>query len=78
MYGEIVKDNYPAEARFFSRGNNQKCQFLLPNGCSVPPEFRPLCSLHTCERNLFQDNYFRREYFKLKEIIDFEMMKFGS
>jgi hypothetical protein len=37
--------------------------------CIIPPMFRPLCSLHICDRLLFSDVKFSEEYFELREIL---------
>lgn len=35
--------------------------------CIVPPHFRPLCTLHVCDRLLFEDSEFSEKYFELRE-----------
>jgi hypothetical protein len=39
-------------------------------GCLVEPWLRPLCTLHICERLLFQDEEFSKKYFDLREQIE--------
>jgi hypothetical protein len=45
IYGDIVDRQWPDND--FKTGDGP-CHFLLSDGCSVPPEFRPLCSIHSC------------------------------
>jgi hypothetical protein len=48
--------------------------FMGPDGCTVPPHLRPLCSLHTCDINNVGmkkgDPGWTDKYFKLREQIE--------
>lgn len=49
-------------------------KYMGPNGCTVPPYLRPLCTLHTCAINSFGfkpgDEEFTKKYFYLRTIIE--------
>ena len=40
--------------------------FLGPNGCTVEPHLRPICSVHVCERHLTDDAWTQR-YYELRD-----------
>ena len=54
----------------FEEGSMPKARFLTSHGCSVPPEYRELCSVHTCDRKRFKDPEFRRPFYKLMSVIE--------
>lgn len=53
-----------------------KIRFLGPNGCIVPPNLRPICTLHTCAINSFGfkpgDPAWTQRYFEIRDMIDEE------
>lgn len=57
-----------------SRTGNEKLPFMGPNGCTMPPHLRPLCTLHTCEINSVGikrgDLKWTEDYFELRETIE--------
>ncbi len=64
-YGKLVFDEYQAKHGFKITSNlKAQCRYLLTtehdgvenSGCSVPPEFRPLCVMYVCEHHLYEDN----------------------
>jgi hypothetical protein len=47
--------------------------FMGPNGCTVQPYLRPLCTLHTCKINSLgftKDPDWDRQYFELRDKIN--------
>lgn len=44
-----------------------KLPLMGESGCIAEPYLRPLCSLHSCERLLWSDPKFSKEYFKLRD-----------
>jgi hypothetical protein len=48
-------------------------KFMGPNGCTVPPHFRPNCTLHECSINSLgfkpRKSNWTKEYFKLRDKI---------
>ncbi len=52
--------------------------YMGPNGCTVPPHMRPLCTLHTCQINSLGQRYkgdgkdaeWAERYFQLRGEID--------
>lgn len=48
--------------------------FMSPTGCLVPPHYRPLCTLHTCDINNLGfkrgDPAWTAKYFKLRAQIE--------
>lgn len=54
--------------------DDEHIPFLGPGGCVLPPHFRPLCTLHTCEINSFgikrNDPTWTKRYFELREQIE--------
>ena len=48
--------------------------FMGPNGCTVEPHLRPLCTMHTCAINAFgfkpDDPEWTVKYFVLRELIE--------
>lgn len=54
-------------------------KFMGPTGCVVPPHFRPLCTLHTCDVNGVgykpDDDEWNRKYFTLRNKIEDEAWK---
>ena len=49
-------------------------KFMGQNGCTVPPHFRPNCTLHTCDMNSLgfkrKDLKWTEKYFELRERIN--------
>lgn len=52
-------------------------KFMGPNGCTVEPHLRPLCTYHTCAINGFgfkpNDPDWTAKYFKLRDEIEIEL-----
>ncbi len=46
--------------------NHPSLKLMGENGCVAEPYFRPLCTLHICDRSLM-DLKFSEEYFDLRE-----------
>ena len=67
IHCEVVAKAFPSMK--FDTGNIPKARFLTSKGCSVPPEYRELCSVHTCDRKKFLDPEFRRPFYKLMNMI---------
>lgn len=48
--------------------------FMGPNGCTIEPHLRPLCTLHVCSINSFGikpgDETFTQRYFQIRDEID--------
>lgn len=47
-------------------GGTGPLPFIGPNGCTVPPHLRPLCSVHVCEAHL-GDEAFAEAYFEARD-----------
>lgn len=54
--------------------------FMGPNGCTVAPHLRPICSIHTCHINALgfkpNDSAWTKRYFRLRsalELLEFEL-----
>ena len=41
--------------------------FLGPEGCTVAPHLRPLCTVHVCEMHLTDGTPFTEKYYDLRE-----------
>jgi hypothetical protein len=78
LYGEIVVKTHPKESKVFPTGDSQYCQFLLKDGCSVPPEYRPLCSIHYCVPGQKFSMKFKHEYAGLLEKVFKYIFKKGQ
>jgi hypothetical protein len=54
-------------------------KFMSPSGCVVPPHYRPLCTLHTCDINSIGvkpgDDAWTSLYFALRERLEAELAK---
>jgi hypothetical protein len=71
MAKEYAKDRYGIELQ---PTGHPDLPFMGPNGCTVEPYLRPICSLHQCSINsmgvLRGDPSWTVEYFRLRETID--------
>ena len=45
---------------------NEQLPFCGENGCTVPPQYRPLCTVHQCRIETAPADW-QRKYFKLRE-----------
>ena len=56
------------------RTNHDTLTFMGEGGCTLPPHFRPVCTVHTCEINglgvKIDDPGWTDKYFELREQID--------
>ncbi len=54
--------------------NHPTLPFMGPQGCTVPPHLRPICTVHTCEVSSLGfkrgDPEWTKRYFELREAID--------
>ena len=48
---------------------NPKLPLMGDKGCTAPPWTRPICTLHICDKSLFNKD-FNKAYFSLREAID--------
>lgn len=71
MAKEVAKDHWNVE---LVPTNHPRLPFMGPNGCTVAPHLRPLCSLHTCSVNSLgfklKDKAWNKRYFGIREEID--------
>ena len=67
IHCEVVAKAFPDMK--FDTGSLLKARFLTSHGCRVPPAYRELCSVHTCDRKKFLDPEFRRPFYKLMDVI---------
>ena len=68
IYCEVVAEAFPDMK--FELGGSEKARFLTDHGCSVPPEYRELCSVRTCDRKRLKNTEFRRQFYKLMDVIE--------
>lgn len=52
------------------RTGHKTLKFMGPNGCTVPPYLRPICSMHVCEMHYARDAEFAEKYFELRSSVD--------
>ena len=50
-YCEIAADIAREKGVILLRTAHTTLPYMSPTGCTVPPHFRPLCTLHTCAIN---------------------------
>jgi hypothetical protein len=58
------KDKYGVD---LPRTDNPELPFMGPNGCTVAPHFRPLCSVHVCSVSWAAHSHIGQDPEKLKE-----------
>ena len=50
------------------RTDHPRLPFLGPNGCTVVPHLRPICTVHVCENHLWNSDFSER-YFELRDAL---------
>jgi hypothetical protein len=65
---KIAKEDYGVE---LIPTSHTSLKLMGENGCIAEPHYRPLCTLHICDRSLF-DLKFSGEYFDLRDKINEE------
>ena len=68
---EIAKKDYGVE---LISTEHPTLKLMGEKGCTAEPYFKPLCTLHICDKSLF-DLKFSNEYFKLRDQINDESFK---
>ena len=53
MYCDFAEDLAKERGVTLERVNEGPLKFMGPNGCTVPPHLRPLCTFHTCDMNSY-------------------------
>lgn len=65
---QIAKEDWGVE---LETTDHPTLPLMGPNGCTVAPHFRPLCTLHTCKINAWgfepKDSRWTKAYFILRE-----------
>lgn len=60
------------------RTDHPKLPFMGPEGCTVPPHLRPLCTMHTCAINSLgfkpNDPEWTERYFNLRSQIEEQLL----
>lgn len=60
--------------------DNPRLPFMGPQGCTVPPHLRPICTVHTCDIGSYGykpgDPEWTVRYFELRELCEVEVQKF--
>ena len=76
MAEEIALDQHGIT---LTRTSHPTLRFMGPNGCTVEPHLRPLCTLHTCAVNSHGfkpgDPEWTKRYFDLREKIGPDIFK---
>lgn len=79
MYCAITRDYAAEQGVQLVETGHPTLPFMGPNGCTIEPHLRPLCTLHTCAINSFgfkpDDMAWTERYFKLREAIEDAMWK---
>jgi len=74
MYCEIAENYAKEEGVILQRTGHPTLPFMGPEGCTVPPHLRPICTLHVCCINSLgfkpKDPEWTKEYFKLRGEIE--------
>ena len=52
-----------------NRTDHPRLPFLGENGCVVPPHLRPICTVHVCEKHLWNDTEFADKYWELRKAL---------
>ena len=69
MYCAIALDYAKENGVILEITDNPKLPLMGDTGCTAPPWTRPMCTLHICDKSLFNKK-FNKEYFSLREAID--------
>lgn len=75
-YCDIARDFAAAHEVILDNTDHPTLPFMGPEGCTVEPHWRPLCTVHTCEINLgFKrgDPEWTTRYFDLRKQINDSM-----
>ena len=75
-YCDMAEDLAVEHGQCLTHTGHPTLKFMGPTGCTVPPHFRPLCTLHTCAINGWGfkpgDPEWTTKYFDLRERIERE------
>ena len=78
MYCAMTEEYALEHGVKLERTNHPTLRFMGPQGCTVEPHLRPLCTLHTCAINGLGfkpgDPEWTEKYFKLREQIEEELL----
>ena len=71
MYCDLAIKYALAQGTHLKPTDNSKLPLMGPDGCVAPPWTRIMCTLHVCDKSLFQsDTKFSKAYFALREQIE--------
>ncbi len=78
-YCEMAESLAQEHGAVLTETGHARLKFMSPTGCTVPPHFRPLCTLHTCAISGLgfkpSDPDWNYRYFGLRDQIEIEMAK---
>lgn len=64
---EWAKDKWGVDLQ---RTGHPRLPLMGPSGCTAAPHFRPLCTIHLCENQVYSSQEFYDKYFQVRDAIN--------